>query len=310
MPCVAPARDRRRRTRWQPQAPPDRRPRTTRPVTPSSTSSCVAADAGRDDRQAGGHRLEDRVRHALAERRQHEHVEAAHDRRHVVPLAGEPGEVAHAALGENRLDPGTLAALADDHETHRRAAPGRLLQRVHERPRQRRLVLHRVAGAPRCPRAARCGAPNGQPATRSRAAGGAKRSVSTPLQICSMRSSVHADRFAQVAREIGREARRTAMTKGRNTLRMRWRRTFVPSVIVDIAAVLAVDARRHPGKPRGRNGLECCEIAGVDDRRAHRAEQPHQRRIEPQCVARRLAERDHRHVAARDAATRTRDRCR
>jgi hypothetical protein len=53
----------------------------------------VAADIGRDDRQSARHRFEDRVRDAFGERRQHEHVEAAEDRRHVIARTGQPREV-------------------------------------------------------------------------------------------------------------------------------------------------------------------------------------------------------------------------
>ncbi len=75
-----------------------------RPAHPGLDELHVAANARGDDRQPGGHRLEDRVRHAFGARGQYEAVETAHELRHVGALAREPGELADAGVGEQRLD--------------------------------------------------------------------------------------------------------------------------------------------------------------------------------------------------------------
>ena len=75
----------------------------------------------------------------------------------------------------------------------------------------------------------------------------------------------------------------------------------VPSQVVDVAAVLAVDAHRHAGQHRRHLAFQRGEVARVHDRRAPLAEQPVEPRVELDPMAGRLVQRDEFDVVATNA---------
>ena len=91
---------------------------TSRPRVASTTSG-VPPTARRDDRQAGGHRLENRQRHAFADRAVHVHVAAGEPGARVVPMAEEHDPIADSELRGRRLERRALRTVADNDEPDR-----------------------------------------------------------------------------------------------------------------------------------------------------------------------------------------------
>ena len=99
------------------------------------------ADARRDDRQARGHRLEDRERRALGAAREHEDVgRPPAARRDVVTLARQLDHRLQTRAGASPPRPRSVGPVADDRRLERTRP------KLGERPHERQRVLRRRAG--------------------------------------------------------------------------------------------------------------------------------------------------------------------
>ncbi len=85
-------------------------------VDPGADDLGDAADVGGDDRQRGGHRLDERVGERLGSRRQHEQIVLRQHGAHIASLAEELDAVAEAERARERLERAAARAVADERE--------------------------------------------------------------------------------------------------------------------------------------------------------------------------------------------------
>ena len=249
----------------------------------------VAADVGRQHRQSAGHGLQDGVGNALGERGQHEQIQPAQQRGHIVAAAGQPHHGLHIALFEHLFDRPPQLPVAHQHQAQAVLQVRSLLQRLHESPRQGELVLDRFEAPHRADQKVPTGLErpgvDTMLAIRRRKAGGVDAVVNLGDAL-----PRHAHRAGEIVRDMLRQ-RDVVLHKRAHQPPPAAVARGLAGRVVHVPAVLAVHACGHAGGPGHGLHFERGDVARVHQRRAQAAQQPPQRRVRRQPEPGRLVQR-------------------